>query len=80
MAERSAETHLAEEELRCLDWALQALKAQFEREISTNEEKGEEKRRTLSKQVRGEGRRRRGDGGDACCCSDQKVAIAISNK
>ncbi|CAL8396153.1 unnamed protein product [Boreogadus saida] len=28
MAERSAETHLAEEELRCLDWALQALKAQ----------------------------------------------------
>ncbi|CAL8306836.1 unnamed protein product [Lota lota] len=28
MAERSAETQLAEEELRCLDWALQALKAQ----------------------------------------------------
>ncbi|XP_034466181.1 myosin-10 isoform X5 [Hippoglossus hippoglossus] len=35
-----------------LDVTLQALKAQFEREISTNEEKGEEKRRALSKQVR----------------------------
>ncbi|XP_019948448.1 myosin-10 isoform X7 [Paralichthys olivaceus] len=35
-----------------LEVTLQALKAQFEREISTNEEKGEEKRRALSKQVR----------------------------
>ena len=34
-----------------LEVNLQALKAQFEREISTNEEKGEEKRRALSKQV-----------------------------
>lgn len=34
-----------------LEVTLQALKAQFEREISTNEEKGEEKRRALSKQV-----------------------------
>lgn len=30
---------------------MQALKAQFEREISSSEEKGEEKRRALSKQV-----------------------------
>ncbi|XP_067365966.1 myosin-10 isoform X4 [Channa argus] len=35
-----------------LEVTLQALKAQFEREISTNEEKGEEKRRVLSKQLR----------------------------
>uniref|UniRef100_A0A3P9NLY4 Myosin-10-like n=1 Tax=Poecilia reticulata TaxID=8081 RepID=A0A3P9NLY4_POERE len=35
-----------------LEVNLQALKAQFEREISNNEEKGEEKRRALSKQVR----------------------------
>ncbi|XP_033983813.1 myosin-10 isoform X3 [Trematomus bernacchii] len=35
-----------------LEVNLQALKAQFEREIGTNEEKGEEKRRALSKQVR----------------------------
>ncbi|XP_042279622.1 myosin-10 isoform X6 [Thunnus maccoyii] len=35
-----------------LEVNLQALKAQFEREISTSEEKGEEKRRALSKQVR----------------------------
>ncbi|XP_029694455.1 myosin-10 isoform X3 [Takifugu rubripes] len=35
-----------------LEVTLQALKAQFEREISTAEEKGEEKRRALSKQVR----------------------------
>uniref|UniRef100_A0A4W6FMP3 Myosin, heavy chain 14, non-muscle n=1 Tax=Lates calcarifer TaxID=8187 RepID=A0A4W6FMP3_LATCA len=35
-----------------LEVTLQALKAQFEREISTSEEKGEEKRRALSKQVR----------------------------
>ncbi|KAM4600471.1 uncharacterized protein myh14 [Polymixia lowei] len=35
-----------------LEVTLQALKAQFEREISSNEEKGEEKRRALSKQVR----------------------------
>ncbi|XP_061572933.1 myosin-10 isoform X4 [Cololabis saira] len=35
-----------------LEVTLQALKAQFEREISTNEEKGEEKRRALSKQAR----------------------------
>ncbi|XP_041843452.1 myosin-10 isoform X1 [Melanotaenia boesemani] len=35
-----------------LEVNLQALKAQFEREISTNEEKGEEKRRALSKQVK----------------------------
>ncbi|KAK1894966.1 Myosin-10 [Dissostichus eleginoides] len=35
-----------------LEVNLQALKAQFEREIATNEEKGEEKRRALSKQVR----------------------------
>lgn len=34
-----------------LEVTLQALKAQFEREISSNEEKGEEKRRALSKQV-----------------------------
>lgn len=34
-----------------LEVTLQALKAQFEREISTSEEKGEEKRRALSKQV-----------------------------
>uniref|UniRef100_M4ADS0 Myosin-10-like n=1 Tax=Xiphophorus maculatus TaxID=8083 RepID=M4ADS0_XIPMA len=34
-----------------LEVNLQALKAQFEREISNNEEKGEEKRRALSKQV-----------------------------
>ncbi|KAM9723303.1 uncharacterized protein myh14 isoform 5-T5 [Menidia menidia] len=35
-----------------LEVNLQALKAQFEREISTSEEKGEEKRRALSKQVK----------------------------
>uniref|UniRef100_A0A8C6TI91 Myosin, heavy chain 14, non-muscle n=1 Tax=Neogobius melanostomus TaxID=47308 RepID=A0A8C6TI91_9GOBI len=35
-----------------LEVTLQALKAQFERELSTSEEKGEEKRRALSKQVR----------------------------
>ncbi|XP_028985971.2 myosin-10 isoform X2 [Betta splendens] len=35
-----------------LEVTLQALKAQFEREISSNEEKGEEKRRSLSKQLR----------------------------
>ncbi|XP_054477243.1 myosin-10 [Anoplopoma fimbria] len=35
-----------------LEVTLQALKAQFEREISTSEEKGEEKRRALSKQVK----------------------------
>ncbi|XP_064153310.1 myosin-10 isoform X2 [Anguilla rostrata] len=35
-----------------LEVTLQALRAQFEREISTKEEKGEEKRRALSKQVR----------------------------
>ncbi|KAJ8289965.1 hypothetical protein GJAV_G00007230 [Gymnothorax javanicus] len=35
-----------------LEVTLQALKAQFEREISANEEKGEEKRRALSKQTR----------------------------
>lgn len=34
-----------------LEVTLQALKAQFERELSTSEEKGEEKRRALSKQV-----------------------------
>lgn len=34
-----------------LEVTLQALKAQFEREISSSEEKGEEKRRALSKQV-----------------------------
>uniref|UniRef100_A0A3Q2Q3Z8 Myosin-10-like n=1 Tax=Fundulus heteroclitus TaxID=8078 RepID=A0A3Q2Q3Z8_FUNHE len=34
-----------------LEVNLQALKAQFEREISNNEEKGEEKRRALSKQL-----------------------------
>lgn len=34
-----------------LDVTLQALRAQFEREISTKEEKGEEKRRALNKQV-----------------------------
>lgn len=34
-----------------LEVNLQALKAQFERELSTSEEKGEEKRRALSKQV-----------------------------
>lgn len=42
-----------------LEVTLQALKAQFEREISTSEEKGEEKRRALSKQVeRGGGERK----------------------
>ncbi|XP_029959571.1 myosin-10 isoform X4 [Salarias fasciatus] len=35
-----------------LEVTLQALKAQFEREVSNNEEKGEEKRRALSKQVK----------------------------
>ncbi|XP_068180853.1 myosin-10 isoform X2 [Antennarius striatus] len=35
-----------------LEVTLQALKAQFEREISSSEEKGEEKRRALSKQTR----------------------------
>lgn len=35
-----------------LEVTLQALKAQFERELSASEEKGEEKRRALSKQVR----------------------------
>ncbi|XP_053700207.1 myosin-10 isoform X2 [Synchiropus splendidus] len=35
-----------------LEVTLQALKAQFERELSNSEEKGEEKRRALSKQVR----------------------------
>lgn len=40
-----------------LEVTLQALKAQFEREISNAEEKGEEKRRALSKQV---GKKRRG--------------------
>ncbi|XP_023685858.1 uncharacterized protein myh14 isoform X1 [Paramormyrops kingsleyae] len=35
-----------------LEVTLQALRAQFEREISSKEEKGEEKRRALSKQVR----------------------------
>ncbi|XP_041648757.1 myosin-10 isoform X4 [Cheilinus undulatus] len=35
-----------------LEVTLQALKAQFEREISNSEEKGEEKRRALSKQVK----------------------------
>eukprot|EP00066_Takifugu_rubripes_P027865 XP_011617131.1 PREDICTED: myosin-10 [Takifugu rubripes] len=39
-----------------LEVTLQALKAQFEREISTAEEKGEEKRRALSKQVEREQR------------------------
>lgn len=34
-----------------LEVTLQALRAQFEREISTKEEKGEEKRRALNKQV-----------------------------
>lgn len=40
-----------------LEVTLQALKAQFEREISNAEEKGEEKRRALSKQVGGEAER-----------------------
>ncbi|XP_072769181.1 uncharacterized protein myh14 isoform X3 [Nerophis lumbriciformis] len=35
-----------------LEVTLQALKAQFERELGSSEEKGEEKRRALSKQVR----------------------------
>ncbi|MFT7815879.1 myosin-10-like isoform X3 [Arapaima gigas] len=35
-----------------LEVTLQALRAQFEREISSKEEKGEEKKRALSKQVR----------------------------
>lgn len=34
-----------------LEVTLQALRAQFEREISAKEEKGEEKRRALNKQV-----------------------------
>lgn len=41
-----------------LEVTLQALRAQFEREISTKEEKGEEKRRSLNKQVWREERRR----------------------
>lgn len=43
-----------------LEVTLQALKAQFEREISNAEEKGEEKRRALSKQVGGEAERQEG--------------------
>lgn len=46
-----------------LEVTLQALKAQFERELSTSEEKGEEKRRALSKQVE-KGR----EAGKHCCC------------
>lgn len=50
-----------------LEVNLQALKAQFEREISNNEEKGEEKRRALSKQVqRG---REESPGMAFCSCS-----------
>lgn len=49
-----------------LEVTLQALKAQFEREISTSEEKGEEKRRALSKQVE---RRKRGNQRRLCCDS-----------
>lgn len=48
-----------------LEVTLQALKAQFEREISTAEEKGEEKRRALSKQVE-----RRQSGSHRCRCYD----------
>jgi len=48
-----------------LEVTLQALKAQFERELSTSEEKGEEKRRALSKQVERGGR----EGNTCCCCS-----------
>lgn len=40
-----------------LEVTLQALKAQFERELSSSEEKGEEKRRALSKQVKTKKRR-----------------------
>ncbi|XP_038140297.1 myosin-10 isoform X5 [Cyprinodon tularosa] len=54
-----AQTQELEEELNeaenlrlRLEVNMQALKAQFEREISNNEEKGEEKRRALSKQVK----------------------------
>uniref|UniRef100_A0A3Q2CN26 Myosin-10-like n=1 Tax=Cyprinodon variegatus TaxID=28743 RepID=A0A3Q2CN26_CYPVA len=53
-----AQTQELEEELNeaenlrlRLEVNMQALKAQFEREISNNEEKGEEKRRALSKQL-----------------------------
>uniref|UniRef100_A0A3Q3EWP1 Myosin-10-like n=1 Tax=Kryptolebias marmoratus TaxID=37003 RepID=A0A3Q3EWP1_KRYMA len=42
----------AEDSRLRLEVTLQALKAQFERELSASEEKGEEKRRALSKQVR----------------------------
>ncbi|XP_070407256.1 myosin-10 isoform X6 [Nothobranchius furzeri] len=42
----------AEDSRLRLEVTLQALKAQFEREIAASEEKGEEKRRTLSKQVK----------------------------
>lgn len=42
----------AEDSRLRLEVTLQALKAQFERELSTSEEKGEEKRRALSKQVK----------------------------
>lgn len=52
-----------------LEVTLQALKAQFEREISTSEEKGEEKRRALSKQVE-RGRREE---------ITEGVAVALSN-
>ncbi|XP_034730881.1 myosin-10 isoform X5 [Etheostoma cragini] len=50
--ELEEELNEAENSRLRLEVTLQALKAQFEREISSNEEKGEEKRRALSKQVR----------------------------
>lgn len=54
-----------------LEVTLQALKAQFEREISTSEEKGEEKRRALSKQVERE--RRKENHRRCCCCSSLQI-------
>ncbi|CAN9513645.1 unnamed protein product [Ophioblennius macclurei] len=50
--ELEEELNEAENSRLRLEVTLQALKAQFEREVSNNEEKGEEKRRALSKQVK----------------------------
>lgn len=47
----------AEDSRLRLEVTLQALKAQFERELGASEEKGEEKRRALSKQVKRRKRR-----------------------
>lgn len=55
-----------------LEVTLQALKAQFERELSTSEEKGEEKRRALSKQVE---RKERGNHRRCCRCSSVSKSL-----